>query len=392
MTSERCRDIAHLSAVELRTAVPEQTIGFFTALMGMTEVARDGDSAYLHAWDDYERFTVKVTGAPVSGIGRTWLRAAGPAALRRRVAAIEERGLGQGWTGGEQGIGRTYLFRDPDGHEFGLYWDTEWYEAPADARPALKNQAAAFPGRGANVRRIDHVNYLAADIPAIDSFLPGVLGARLTEQIVADDGVPSAVWYHVSDKSYDLVYTSDWTGTAGRLHHVAFATDQREDILRAADVCLEAGVHIETGPHKHAIQQTFFLYVWEPGGNRVELCNAGARLLLAPDWRPVSWSAAERAKGQAWGLKTIDTFHTHGTPPVGPGDTTRLPPRPASFKLFVPNGSGMTLFLNSYPPARRCRRARTAGRTRTARPSSPRRPGRRCLRSCGPGGGSVRWP
>ena len=35
------------------------------------------------------------------------------------------------------------------------------------------------------------------------------------------------------------------------------------------------GVFIETGPHKHAIQQTFFLYVYEPGGNRIELCNAG---------------------------------------------------------------------------------------------------------------------
>ena len=75
-----------------------------------------------------------------------------------------------------------------------------------------------------------------------------------------------------------------------------------------------AGVHIETGPHKHAIQQTFFLYVWEPGGNRIELCNAGARLLLAPDHQVITWTQAERAKGQAWGLKTIETFHTHGTP------------------------------------------------------------------------------
>jgi polyribonucleotide nucleotidyltransferase len=24
----------------------------------------------------------------------------------------------------------------------------------------------------------------------------------------------------------------------------------------------------------------------------------------------------ERKKGQAWGLKTIESFHTHGTPPV----------------------------------------------------------------------------
>jgi catechol 2,3-dioxygenase len=119
-----------------------------------------------------------------------------------------------------------------------------------------------------------------------------------------------------SDKSYDVVHTMDRTGTKGRLHHIALAAYTREDILRAADVCLENGIHIETGPHKHAIQQTFFLYVWEPGGNRIELCNAGARLMLAPDWPTVTWTPEERAKGQAWGLKTIESFHTHGTPVV----------------------------------------------------------------------------
>lgn len=74
---------------------------------------------------------------------------------------------------------------------------------------------------------------------------------------------------------------------------------------------------IETGPHKHAIQQTFFLYVYEPGGNRIELCNPLTRLVLAPDWPLITWTEAERAKGQAWGLQTIESFHTHGTPPVG---------------------------------------------------------------------------
>ena len=106
----------------------------------------------------------------------------------------------------------------------------------------------------------------------------------------------------------------------GRLHHVTYATDSREDIIRAADIFLENGVHIEQGPHKHAIQGTFFLYVWEPAGNRVELANAGARLILRPDWPTVTWTETERRKGQAWGLKTIETFHTHGTPPVGRKD------------------------------------------------------------------------
>ncbi len=156
-----------MSAVELRTAVPAETVDFFVRLLGLSEVARCGARTYVRTWDDYEQFTVCVVEAPASGIGRTWLRAAGPEALQRRVQAIEAAGHGLGWTDGEQGIGPTYLFTDTDGHEMALYWESEWYVAPEGQRPALKNQAAPFPGRGANVRRLDHVNYLAADIPAV---------------------------------------------------------------------------------------------------------------------------------------------------------------------------------------------------------------------------------
>ena len=48
----------------------------------------------------------------------------------------------------------------------------------------------------------------------------------------------------------------------------------------------------------------------------MEVANAGARLILAPDWKPIRWTETERKKGQAWGLKTIESFHTYGTPPL----------------------------------------------------------------------------
>ena len=168
---------------------------------------------------------------------------------------------------------------------------------------------------------LDHVNYLAAQTEPNGAFICSALGARVTEQIRLNNGTISAQWMHFAQKSYDLVYTNDWTGTNGRLHHIAFATDTREDILKAADICIDRQVFIETGPHKHAIQQTFFLYVYEPGGNRIELCNPCARLVFAPDWETITWTEAERAKGQAWGLATIPSFHTHGTPP-----TAEVPP------------------------------------------------------------------
>ncbi len=312
----RSRDIAHVGSVELFTPTFDDSLAFFVDLMAMDETGRRGDSVYLHAWDDYERFTIKLTANDTSGIGRTYLRAAGPDALERRVAILQSRGNRGEWVEDELGLGPIYLTEDPDGHPIGLYWETERYQAPPELRPALKNQAAKFPGRGANIRRLDHVNYLAADIPPNLEFMTEGLGAMLTEQILDEEGSPVATWVTFSDKSYDVVHTVDRTGSLGRLHHIALAADTRGDILRAADVCLENGIHIETGPHKHAIQQTFFLYVWEPGGNRVELCNAAARLMLSPDWPVVSWTPEERARGQAWGLKTIETFHTHGTPPV----------------------------------------------------------------------------
>lgn len=312
-------DVAHVGHVELYTPALADTVQFFTELLAMREVAREGDSVYLRTWDDYELFTLKITGHTTSGVGGVALRAASPEALERRVAAIEAAGLGQGWRDGEPGIGRTFAFTDPDGHPMSLYYDTEWFTPDDDTRPALKNQASRFPGRGVNARRLDHVNFLGADVEANAAFVADVLGGRSTELIRMDDGSVAGHWFSFGNKSYDLVYSGDWTGSHGRLHHIAFATDTREDILKAADIFLENGVHIETGPHKHAIQQTFFLYVWEPGGNRIEFCNPGARLILAPDWPTVEWTQAERAKGQAWGLKTIDTFHTHGTPPVDDG-------------------------------------------------------------------------
>jgi catechol 2,3-dioxygenase len=308
--------IAHLAHVEIRTPVPERSADFFIRYLGLTENGSAGDSVFLRAWDDYENITVKLTGHATSGVGRTNLRAADPEALGERVAAIEKSGRGIGWQDGDPGYGPTYVFTDPDGHEFGLYYESEWYRPPAELRPALKNQAQAYPGRGVSVRRLDHINFLGAEVVPNRDYLRDVLGALVTEQIVLDDGTVNGSWTTFTSKGYDAVYTRDRTGTPGRLHHIAFATDTREDILRAADIALEQGIFIETGPHKHAIQQTFFLYVYEPGGNRIELCNAGARLVLAPDWQPVDWTEAERAKGQAWGLQTIESFHTHGTPPL----------------------------------------------------------------------------
>jgi catechol 2,3-dioxygenase len=321
-TNGPLHDIAHLGHVEIHTPDLPGSVWFFTELLGLTETGREvregAESVFLRTFDDYEQTSLILTAHHDTGVKRTLLRASGSSALDRRVSALATSGRAGEWVDGRAGVGPTYLTRDPDGHEIGLYYDTEWYVAPERLKPALKNQPQAKPAQGIGVRRLDHINYLAAEVAPSADFQQHLLGARPTEQIRLDNGKVSAKWLTFTNKSYDVVYTEDWTGSRGRLHHIAFATDTREDILRSADLFIDNGIHIETGPHKHAIQQTFFIYVYEPGGNRIELCNPLTRLVLAPDWPLVTWSEAERSRGQAWGLKTVESFHTHGMPSVKP--------------------------------------------------------------------------
>jgi catechol 2,3-dioxygenase len=306
---EPVMEIAHLGHVELLTPKPEDRLRFFTDVMGMTVSGRKGDSVLLRGWDDCERYSLQLTASHTSGLGHAAFRTSSAATLERRIAALRADGVEVTPHDGNLGHGTGWRLRDPDGHIFELYWGTEWYEGPPDRRPSFKNQAERYPTRGVNVRRIDHFNCLAVDVRGCGTFLERNLGFRCTERIERDTGEEAGMWLTATNKSSDFAFTKEAHGIPGRFHHVTFALGSREAVLQAADTFLEAGVHIKTGPHKHAVQQTFFLYVWELGGNRVEVAHAGARLILAPDWRTITWAESERRKGQARGLQTIASFH-----------------------------------------------------------------------------------
>jgi catechol 2,3-dioxygenase len=310
----RFGDVAHVGHVELFTPRPEASLDFFTSVVGLHETARRGESVYLRAWGDYERHTLKLTGHSTSGLGHLGLRVRDAATLQQLVAHLAEHGVTGQWTE-DEGHGPAYRVATPDGHAIELYWETERFKATPEISTAFKSQPQRYVPRGIAPRRLDHINLLAHEVTPTRQFFHEHLGLRLTEQIILDDGTEAGAWLSATNKSYDVAITHDRTGASGRLHHVTFMMDSREDVLRAADILRDADVPIETGPHKHNIGQTFFLYCFEPGGNRFEI-GAGGYLIFDPDWKPIVWTQAERAKGQAWGLQTVSSFHTRGTPPV----------------------------------------------------------------------------
>ncbi len=326
--TRQLNELAQVAHAELLTPFPDDSLRFFVELFGMQVEAREGQSVYLRGWGDYQRYSLKLTEAPLPGLGHMALRAWSPEALERRVRAISDTGLGLGWIDGDVGHGPAYEFTDPDGHRMEVYFEGERYEPPEDLRPRLKNVPQRYVGRGAAVKRLDHVNILAQDVTANRRFAEDQLGFRLYEQIVLDSGVESGAWMSLTIAAHELIYVADFAGARGRLHHLAFFVDTREEVLRAADLMLDADVPIEAAPSKHAVAQGMFLYVYEPGGNRVEV-TTGTHFIYDPQYEPVVWTEAERARGQAWGVKTVETFHTYGTPDIS-GEATGPPIPPTS--------------------------------------------------------------
>jgi catechol 2,3-dioxygenase len=313
---EPIQEIAHLGHVEIFTPKPVESLRFFQEVFGMEVTQRQGQSVYLRAWGDYERSTLKLTEAKQAGLGHVAWRAMSPQALERRAQALAVSGAGHGWINGDLGHGPAYQFTDPDGHPMEMYYETEKYQAPEDLRSRLFNQPQRFTGRGAAVRRIDHVNLLCQSVPENRTFFQDMLGFKLRELLQPEvEGNEEGAWLSVTPLVHDIAYTRDITGSRGRLHHVAYWLDTREEILRAADLLTENDIFIEAGPAKHNITQAFYLYLYEPGGNRIEIYS-GTYLIFAPDWEPIVWRKKERGRGVYWGGTLPESFKTYGTPVV----------------------------------------------------------------------------
>ena len=147
-------------------------------------------------------------------------------------------------------------------------------------------------------------------------FIQNTLGFHLRERLQPEEGgVEEGAWLSVTPLVHDIAYTRDFTSTRGRLHHISYWVDTREDVLRAADIMADNDVFIEAGPAKHNITQAFYLYAYEPGGNRFELYSSGY-LIWAPDWQPVTWRNTDRGRGVYWGGTLPESFKTYGTPVI----------------------------------------------------------------------------
>lgn len=299
-------EIAKLGHAHLITPDLEKSLWFFHEILGLEITDRTETKVYLRAAMEREHHSLVLEAGDRARLDHTAWRVRRPEDVQSFHDLLTANGteVEISAAGGEDGIGESIRYRMPTGHKFEMYYDVEKPLAPEGERSVLHNQVYRSWNRGVGVRRIDHINLWTTLDPAPQhEWLADNLGFKLREFLTGPQGRIGG-WMSVTPLVHDvaIMRAGPHETTPARLHHLAYWLDNAQDVLRAADILVEAGLKPDQGPGKHGVSQAFFLYVRDPGsGHRVELFSNGY-LIFDPDWQPIEWSGKEAAMALTmWG-------------------------------------------------------------------------------------------
>lgn len=284
-------ELAKLGAAHLVTPDLEKSLWFFRDVIGLHVVERFENTVYLRAEMEREHHSLVLEQGDRARLDHVSWRVRQPEDMEAFHTLLTENGNDVTVQAPEDGYGESLRVAMPTGHQLRLYWDVDKPLAAEADRSVLLNQTYRSWHHGMGVRRIDHVNlWQKGDPTASHQWLTDNLGFKLREYIQTPAGRVGG-WMSVTPLVHDIAMMQAGPNepTTARMHHLAFWLDNAQDVLRAADLCVEAGIKPDQGPGKHGVSQAMFLYVRDPGsGHRVEIFSNGY-LIFDPDWQPVEW-------------------------------------------------------------------------------------------------------
>ena len=199
-----------------------------------------------------------------------------------------------------KGIGDSVRVEDPLGFPYEFFYDVEHVERLA-WRYDLYTPGALV--------RLDHFNQVTPDVPRAVAYMED-LGFRVTEDIQDDEGTVYAAWMRRKPTVHDTAMTG---GDGPRMHHVAFATHEKHNILAICDKlgALRMSDAIERGPGRHGVSNAFYLYLRDPDGHRVEIYTQDY-YTGDPDNPVVTWDVHDNQRRDWWGNPVVPSLVHRG--------------------------------------------------------------------------------
>lgn len=262
--------VQRTEAVTVRVPDPAAAVSFYTDVMGLVEIAREGSTTYLGCGMDENFDLAVVEGEP--GVERFAVRVTAEE-FERHQDRLDREGI-------------DHERRTDPGHDRGLYLDlpesgvTLGFVAVADTRyhhsggtaDFLDSTAPVDPDRAAIAPTdLDHVAVVSPDVEADVSFLEEVLDFRLSDAQV-DEGEWRNAFVRYGLHHHDVaLFAGDGPN---RLDHVAWAATDVGHMTLFADKLAQRGHRLSKPFTKHGPGANVAFYFHEPGGHRFEY-NAG---------------------------------------------------------------------------------------------------------------------
>lgn len=277
---------------------------FYVDVLGLVVTEEDGEALYLRSWEEFIHHNLVLRRGPVAAAAAFSYRVRTPEDVDRAELWFAERGCRTERRAGgfAKGIGDAVRVVDPLGFPYEFFHEVDHVERLA-WRYDLHNPGALV--------RLDHFNQVTPDVPGGRDYLED-LGFRVTEDIRDEQGTTYAAWLRRKDTVHDTALTG---GDGPRLHHLAFATHERHNVLAICDKigALRGSEIIERGPGRHGVSNAFYLYVRDPDGHRVEIYTQDY-YTGDPDNPVVSWDVHDNQRRDWWGNPVVPSWYTEASP------------------------------------------------------------------------------
>lgn len=296
-------NILRNAKVAIRVMDLDEALTHYRDYLGLYEVAREDDRAYLKAWDEYDHHSVILMADDRAGIDHVGFKTRYADDLAEIEKAAIDFGLDTSRISAGERLGEGEAVRVilPTGQPAEFFHSME---RTGIRTGNLNPEPWPLDKHGMGVNRYDHVLLTGEDIEASTRFFVDALDFHQSERMIDDDNNLLASFLHVTNKAHDIAFIK---GPDAKLHHVGFFVETWDNVLKAADLQSRFGIRTELTPSRHGLTRGLTTYFFDPSGNRNETYSGGTFPYY--DDEVVTWTADQAGKAIFFhGREMIESF------------------------------------------------------------------------------------
>lgn len=282
--------VMRLGVVETRVMDLEESLRYYTQVVGLQLTGREANRAYLKAWDEEDHHSVVLVESDRPGLEHMAFKVRFQDDLDKFEKSIEQYGIkvNRVSKGARMAEGQAIEFKLPTGHIMQLYNEIE------KVGNGLKLNPDPWPDnlKGMAPPNLDHLLLTGDDIHSVTDFMTRVLDFHISEQVVSVDGEQLiGTFLFRTNSPHDIAFIK---GPDSKLHHFAFHLDNWNEVLRAADLLTKNDIALDIGPTRHGLTRGTTVYFFDPSGNRNEVFSGG--YVPCADFTPITWTEDQLGK------------------------------------------------------------------------------------------------